>query len=59
MEKHEEYYEELERRLQYFRTDIEEELDNIERLVSGNESAVLLLSWVRDAVARVAENYET
>lgn len=58
MEKHEEYYEELEQRLKYFRTDIEEELDNIERLVAGNESAVLLLQWVRDAILRVAENYE-
>lgn len=57
MEKHEEYYEELENRLRYFRTDIEEELDNIERLVAGNESAVLLLQWVRDAVQRVSENY--
>ena len=58
MEKHEEYYEELEQRLKYFRTDIEEELDNIERLVAGNESAVLLLQWVRDTIHRVAENYE-
>lgn len=57
MEKHEEYYEELENRLRYFRTDIEEELDNIERLVVGNESAVLLLQWVRDAIHRVSENY--
>lgn len=58
MEKHEEYYEELEQRLKYFRTDIDEELDNIERLVAGNESAVLLLQWVRDTIHRVAENYE-
>ena len=58
MEKHEEYYEELEQRLRYFRTDIEEELDNIERLVAGNESAVLLLQWVRDMIHRVSENYE-
>lgn len=58
MEKHEEYYDELESRLHYFRTDIDEELDNIERLVAGNESAVLLLHWVRDAITRVAENYE-
>ena len=59
MEKHEEYYDELEQRLHYFRTDIDEELDNIEQLVSGNETAILLLRWVRDAINRVAENYET
>jgi len=58
MEKHEEYYEELEGRIRFFVTDIHEELDNIERLVQGNESAVLLLQWVRDTVQRVAENYE-
>lgn len=58
MQKHEEYYDELERRFQYFRTDLEEELENIERLIAGNESAVLLLQWVRDAISRVAENYE-
>jgi hypothetical protein len=58
MEKHEEYYEEVERRLNFFVTDVHEELDNIERLVHGNESAVLLLQWVRDMIQRVAENYE-
>lgn len=58
MEKHEEYYEELNNRIHYFVTDVNEELDNIERLVHGNESAVLLLQWVRDTVQRVAENYE-
>jgi len=58
MEKHEEYYEEVDNRIRYFVTDIHEELDNIERLVHGNESAVLLLQWVRDTVQRVAENYE-
>jgi hypothetical protein len=58
MEKHEEYYEEVERRLNFFVTDMHEELDNIERLVHGNESAVLLLQWVRDMMLRVAENYE-
>ena len=42
MDKHEEYYEEVERRLKFFITDMHEELDNIERLVHGNESAVLL-----------------
>ena len=58
MEKHEEYYDELQARIRYFVTDVHEELDNIERLVHGNESAVLLLQWVRDTVQRVAENYE-
>jgi len=58
MEPHEEYYEELRNRIQYFVTDLNEEIDNIERLVQGNESAVLLLQWVRDTVHRVAENYE-
>ena len=58
MEPHEEYYEELRNRIQYFVTDLNEEMDNIERLVQGNESAVLLLQWVRDTVHRVAENYE-
>jgi len=58
MEKHDEYYEEVERRFQFFITDMHEELDNIERLVNGNESAVLLLQWVRDTMHRVAENYE-
>lgn len=58
MEKHEEYYEELEDRIRYFVIDVHEELDNIERLVQANESAVLLLQWVRDAVQRVSENYE-
>lgn len=58
MEPHEEYYEELGQRLHYFVTDVNEELDNIERLVHNNESAVLLLQWVRDAITRVAENYE-
>lgn len=58
MEKHEEYYEEVERRLKFFVVEMHEELDNIERLVSGNESAVLLLQWVRDTMQRVSENYE-
>lgn len=58
MEKHDEYYEELERRIQYFITDVDEELDNIERLVAQNESAIVLLHWVRDTIRRVAENYE-
>ena len=55
---HEEYYEELRNRINYFVTDLNEEVDNIERLVQGNESAVLLLQWVRDTIQRVAENYE-
>jgi|DEB19_MinimDraft_3_1074340.scaffolds.fasta_scaffold115366_2 hypothetical protein len=58
MEKHDEYYEEVDNRIRYFVTDMNEELDNIERLVRGNESAVLLLQWVRDTMHRVAENYE-
>lgn len=59
MDKHDEYYDELQSRLHYFTSDLHEELDNIERLVQGNESAVILLQWVRDAVQRVSENYET
>jgi hypothetical protein len=59
MEKHEEYYTELQNRIRYMTVDFHEELDNIERLVHGNESAVLLLQWVRDAHQRVMENYET
>jgi len=58
MDKHEEYYKEVDNRMRYFVVEIHEELDNIERLVQGNESAVLLLHWVRDAVQRVSENYE-
>ena len=58
MEKHDEYYEELQNRIRYFTTDLHEEIDNIERLVRGNESAVLLLQWVRDTINRVSENYE-
>ena len=58
MEKHDEYYEELQNRIRYFTTDLHEEIDNIERLVQGNESAVLLLQWVRDTINRVSENYE-
>jgi hypothetical protein len=59
MEKHEEYYTELQNRIRHMTVDFHEELDNIERLVHGNESAVLLLQWVRDAYQRVMENYET
>jgi hypothetical protein len=59
MEKHEEYYTELQNRIRYMTIDFHEELENIERLVQGNDSAVLLLSWVRDAFQRVTENYET
>lgn len=58
MEKHEEYYEEVDNRMRYFLVDVHEELDKIESLVQGNESAVVLLHWVRDAVQRAAENYE-
>lgn len=58
MEKHDEYFQEVDDRIRYFVTDMDEELDNIERLVRGNESAVLLLQWVRDTMQRVAENYE-
>lgn len=58
MDKHDEYYEEVDNRIRYLLVDIHEELDNIERIVHGNESAVLLLHWVRDAVHRVSENYE-
>lgn len=58
MEKHDEYYQEIDNRIRYFVIDLHEEIDNIERLVSGNESAVLLLQWVRDAVQRVEENHE-
>jgi hypothetical protein len=57
--KHEEYYTELQNRIRFMTIDFHEELDNIERLVHGNESAVLLLNWVRDAFQRVTENYET
>jgi hypothetical protein len=59
MEKHEEYYTELQNRIRYMTIDFHEELENIERLVQGNDSAVLLLSWVRDAFQRVTENYKT
>jgi hypothetical protein len=58
MTKHDEYFQEVDDRIRYFVTDMDEELDNIERLVRGNESAVLLLQWVRDTMQRVAENYE-
>ena len=58
MEKHDEYYDEIQARIRYFTVDLHEEIDNIERLVQGNESAVLLLQWVRDTMQRVAENYE-
>jgi hypothetical protein len=58
MEKHEEYYEEVDNRIRYLIVDIHEELDNIERIVHGNESATLLLQWVRDAIHRATENYE-
>ena len=58
MDKHDEYYDELQSRIQFLVSDIHEELDNIERLVKNNESATILLQWVRDSIQRVAENYE-
>jgi hypothetical protein len=61
MEKHEEYTEALsdhcEQTVHYIFTDIDEELDNIEEHID-TEASKILLSWVRDAINRVYENYK-
>lgn len=59
--KHQEYDDALqdfaEQQLNYVFRDIEEELDNIEKLVDTESSKILLL-WVRDSINRVLDNYK-
>jgi hypothetical protein len=61
MKKHEEYTETIlencEHKIHYIFLDIEEELDNIEEELD-TEASKILLSWVRDSIRRVAENYK-
>jgi hypothetical protein len=61
MNNHEEYYDTLEDNadINFFITDIHEELDNLERLVHQNETAKVMVIWIRDTIRRVAENYKT
>jgi hypothetical protein len=60
-QKHREYDDALidysEQQLHYISLDIEEELNNIEKLVD-NESSKILLLWVRDSINRVLDNYK-
>lgn len=61
MEKHEEYAETLnehcEQKIHYIFLDIDDELDNIEENLE-TEASKILMSWVRDAIQRVSENYK-
>ena len=61
MNNHDEYYDTLEDNtdINFFITDIHEELDNLERLVDQNETAKVMVIWIRDTIRRVAENYKT
>lgn len=62
MEKHEEYNQALEdyaqERINYVFIDINEELDNIERILE-TEASKILLNWVRDSIMRVSDNYKS
>jgi c-di-AMP phosphodiesterase-like protein len=59
--KHEEYSETLteqcEQKIHYIFLDIEDELDNIEEELD-TESSKILMSWVRNSIQRIAENYK-
>jgi hypothetical protein len=61
MTKHEEYTEALmeqcEQKIHYIFLDIEDELDNIEQELE-TEASKILLSWVRDSIRRVSDNYK-
>lgn len=61
MTKHEEYSETLteqcEQKIHYIFLDIEDELDNIEEELD-TESSKILMSWVRNSIHRIAENYK-
>lgn len=61
MNNHDEYYDTLEDNtdINFFITDIHEELDNLEKLVNQNETAKMMVIWIRDTIRRVAENYKT
>ena len=59
--KHEEYSETLteqcEQKIHYIFLDIDEELNNIEEELD-TEASKILLSWIRDSIQRVSENYK-
>jgi len=61
MEKHKEYTEALmeqcEQKIHYIFLDIEDELNNIEEELD-TEASKILLSWIRNSIQRVSENYK-
>lgn len=61
MDKHQEYekaiHDYAQERINYVFLDIHEELDNIERTLD-TEASKILMSWIRDSILRVSEQYK-